>query len=343
MTTEGQQIDKKSLSLLVSDSGFMDLARACVCFANASGGRLLIGVEDRDSAPPAGQRIASDLMDRLRRRVGELTVNVTVTPELRRASNGGEYIELHVARAPNVASTRDGRYYMRIGDQCRPLVGDEVTRLLNERAALPWETLTTQQVPRAAVDPGKFAAFVRDIRASDRVKSSVKEKSPEELLEHYHLAEGSFLTNLGILCLGRRADRARLGSAPVVQFLKYDELGNKVNKLVWDDYDLSPMELVEAVWREVPDFRERYELPDGLYRQYVPAYDEVVVRELLVNALVHRPYTQRGDIFLNLHPDRLEVVRSVAARSHNLEHSPRVAPPKRPSGARLPRLETHGA
>ena len=33
-----------------------------------------------------------------------------------------------------------------------------------------------------------------------------------------------------------------------------------------------------------------------------------MVRELLVNALVHRPYTQRGDIFLNLHPDRLEVV-----------------------------------
>jgi ATP-dependent DNA helicase RecG len=40
----------------------------------------------------------------------------------------------------------------------------------------------------------------------------------------------------------------------------------------------------------------------------VPVYDEIVVRELLVNALVHRPYTQRGDIFLNLYPDRLEVV-----------------------------------
>ena len=38
------------------------------------------------------------------------------------------------------------------------------------------------------------------------------------------------------------------------------------------------------------------------------AYAEKVLRELLVNALVHRPYTQRGDIFLNLHPDRLEVV-----------------------------------
>jgi ATP-dependent DNA helicase RecG len=40
----------------------------------------------------------------------------------------------------------------------------------------------------------------------------------------------------------------------------------------------------------------------------VQAFDEIIVRELLVNALVHRPYTQCGDIFLNLHPDRLEVV-----------------------------------
>ena len=68
------------------------------------------------------------------------------------------------------------------------------------------------------------------------------------------------------------------------------------------------VELVDAIWNTIPDFHESYELPDGLYRQHLPAYDKRVVRELLVNALVHRPYTQRGDIFLNLHPDRFEIV-----------------------------------
>jgi ATP-dependent DNA helicase RecG len=81
-----------------------------------------------------------------------------------------------------------------------------------------------------------------------------------------------------------------------------------VNKLAWDDHTLSPIELIEAIWQQVPDFKEHYELPEGLYRQNIPAFDEVVIRELLVNAFVHRPYTQRGDIFLNLFPDRLEVV-----------------------------------
>ena len=66
------------------------------------------------------------------------------------------------------------------------------------------------------------------------------------------------------------------------------------------------MELIEAVWQEIPDFREHYELPSGLFRTTLPVYDEVVVRELLVNALVHRPYTQRGDIFLNLRVDLLK-------------------------------------
>ena len=45
-----------------------------------------------------------------------------------------------------------------------------------------------------------------------------------------------------------------------------------------------------------------------MLRTRLPAYDELVVREVLVNAFVHRPFTQRGDIYLNFQLDRLEVV-----------------------------------
>src|SRR4030067_636954 len=159
-----------------------------------------------------------------------------------------------------------------------------------------------------AVEADKLARLLDGIRASDRVKDSVKEKGADELLAHYGLAQGGTLTRLGVLLLGGTADRRALGTAPLVQAIKYDEQGQKINKWVWDDCALSPVELVDAVWREVPDFRESYEVAEGLYRRSVPAYDEKVVRELLVNALVHRPYTQQGDIYLNLHPDRLEVV-----------------------------------
>ena len=309
MSLEGQLLDQKSLRAVTGKTAdWNEIAKDCIAFANATGGRLLLGIEDGQDAPPAGQHIPADLSDTVRRKLAERTVNVTVLPHVVTASNGGQYIELRISRALAVASTTDGRYFLRVADQSRPVTGDDVMRLASERSALPWETQITLHIPRGEVDAAKLKKLLQALRASDRVKSSVKEKSDDEMLDHYQLAQGDTLTNLGVLCLGRQHHRAQLTTAPVIQFIKYDEHGQKVNKLVWDDHTQSPMELIEAVWLEVPDFRERYELPDGLYRQNVPAFDEIVVRELLVNALVHRPYTQRGDIFLNLHPDRLEVV-----------------------------------
>ena len=308
---EGQHLDRKSLRTVTGKTAdFSELAKDCVCFANSQGGQLLIGIEDDGTEPPPGQRVPVDLLDRVRKRVGELTVNVDLAAEVHTSASGAEYVVLTVSRAVGVASTCDGRYFLRIGDDCRPVVGDDVLRLVTERPSVPWETMTSLAVPRSRCDAGKRAALCAALRASDRVKVSVREKTDNELLDHYGLANGKVLTNLGVLLFGAAADRARLGTAPVVQALKYDERGVKVDKYVWDDHALSPVELVDAVWHGIPDFREAYELPDGLLRTRVPAYEEAVVRELVVNALVHRPYTQRGDVFLNLRPDRLEVVNA---------------------------------
>lgn len=306
---EDQNIDHKSLRIITGGTARWDeLAKDCVCFANSLGGRIFIGIENSEFLPPENQIIDPVLIDKIRKRIGELTVNVQVAPQIISAENKGQYIELSVARAMGVASTSDGRYFLRIADGCKPVVGDDVMRLINDRASLPWEAMISLHISRSTVDSKKMDDLLKNLRASDRVKSSVKEKTDQELLDHYGLADRDYLTNLGILLIGVAADRARLGVSPIVQFIKYDELGNKVHKLQWDDYQLSPVELPDAIWQGIPDFRESYELPDGLYRQKVPAFDERVIRELLVNALVHRPYTQRGDIYLNLYPDRLEVV-----------------------------------
>ncbi len=309
MTDENEHFDRKSLRVVTGKSAdFASLAQDCVAFSNGAGGRLLIGIEDGCVEPPADQRVEPTLVDTIRKRIGELTVNVSVVPERATAGNGGEYVIVNIPRGHSVASTNQGRYFLRVGDACQPIVGDDVLRLASERPSAPWESMTALAVPRSHADAAKCAAFSIALRASDRVKLFVKEKSDDELLDHYGLASGALLTNLGVLLLGSPSDRARLGSAPIVQAIRYDERGTKIGKFVWDDHALSPIELINAVWREVPDFRETYELPEGMFRRQVPAFEEVVVRELLVNALVHRPYTQRGDLFLNLHPDRLEVV-----------------------------------
>lgn len=310
MSLEGQSLDYKSLLVVTGKTAdWGELAKDCVAFANAQGGRLLIGIEDGETEPPATQLIPAGLLEQIQRRISEITVNIVLAVQTKKSpSTGGEYIEVIISRSAAPASTSDGRYFLRVADTSKPLVGEEVQRLLNERSAQPWETLTTLGISRRDVDSAKLKKFTDAIRASTRVKNSVKEKSDAELLDHYCLAIDSQLTNLGILCVGRAQDRARLGVAPVIQLIKFDADNHKVNKLSWDDHQLTPMELLEAVWQETPDFRETYELPEGLFRQQVPAYDARVIRELLVNALVHRPYSQRGDIYINLYPDRLQMV-----------------------------------
>lgn len=80
---EGERLDCKSLRVVTGRAAdFADLAHDCVAFANGSGGRIVVGIEDRQAHPSAGQRIEPGLLDRISKRVGELTVNVRVLPEL---------------------------------------------------------------------------------------------------------------------------------------------------------------------------------------------------------------------------------------------------------------------
>ena len=305
---ENQTCDKKSLRLITTKADWQQLAKDCIAFANAAGGKLLIGIEDGEELPPVGQQIPDALLEQVVKKVGQHSLNVRLAPKKIVASNGAEFLELTVSRnAQNIAGTTDGRYFLRVADTCRPLLPDELGRLLADKEAIAWELRTAGQVPLTAIDQVKRAEFLRAIRQSDRVSPFAKSKSDAEILASYFFTKGGYLTNLGVLWIGRREDRAALSHPTVIQFIKFDESDRKVNKIVWDDFSLNPKELIEAVWSEIPDWKESYELSDGLFRKNIPHYDEVVIREVIANALVHRPYTTRGDVFLNLHHDRLEV------------------------------------
>lgn len=309
---EGTLFDRKSLKTVIGKTkNFGELAKDCVAFANSRGGSLHIGIEDNQLLPPANQRVPKDLPDIIVKRLNELTINVGLKADLIVAANGGEYIILTILMSrTSVASTTTGQYYLRDNDKSRPVLPDELLRLVADKSAYCWETKVTQNVPFDACDPSKLNAFYQAIHNSDRVSAFVKEKSSRELLLYYQMLdeETGYLTNLGILWVGKTSHRARLLYSPVVQFIKYDAAENKTQKVMWDDYSKNPMELIEDIWQTVPDWKESYEVSNGLWRKHIPAYDEKVVRELLCNAIVHRPYTTRGDIFINVYPDRMTIV-----------------------------------
>jgi ATP-dependent DNA helicase RecG len=307
---EHTQLDKKSL-LCFADSKkvkWKELAQDCVAFANTRGGLLIFGVEDSESEPKSDQVIRPDLVNQVQSRIFQSTIGVSLAADIETHPNGG--MTLNVTVHPNrqsLAATTNGKYYYRVGDKSVPVLPDMLPRLLAEKDMFVWETQVTGSVPADRFDPLKLNNFLSGIQTSERVSSFVKEKSPSEILDHYFFTQNGYLTNLGILWIGGRNDRAQLRHAPMIQFIKYDAQEQKIRKIAWDDYSMNPLELIEAVWREIPEWREFTEFPDGIFRKAIPHYEEVVIRELLANALVHRPYTTAGDIFINLYPDYLEI------------------------------------
>ncbi|MBO7597921.1 MAG: putative DNA binding domain-containing protein [Bacteroidales bacterium] len=307
---ESTTYDKKSLKTVQGKtSDFSELAKDCVAFANAKGGSLHIGIEDDNEFPPENQIIDPLLPEKIVKRINELTINVGLFAQIITAENGGQYIDLKIFPANMaIAGTTKGQFYYRDSDKTRPLMPDELSRLMTDKPAYNWETTVSAKINLEKADNTKLKNFVKQIRNSDRVSAFVKDKNDEELLAYYQMIDDNrLLTNLGILWIGTQEQRARLLYSPIIQYIKYDTDDNKVLKYTWDDYQLNPQELMEDIWQKIPDWKESNEISDGLWRKNIPAYNEKVVRELLCNAIVHRPYTTRGDIFIKLYPDRMEI------------------------------------
>ncbi|TXK75054.1 ATP-binding protein [Mesonia sp. K4-1] len=305
---ENSHFDKKSLKLIQGKTAnWQELAKDCVCFANGVGGEIHIGIEDDKKLPEASQKITSSLVDKINKKIPQLTLNVGIIPTIATAENGGEFINLKVLQSKQtIACTSNGKYYMRVADECRPLMPEDMSRVAADKQAFIWEEKVVRKVKLAAADYQKRDTLLSDIINSERVSGFVKEMSREELLEYYLLTAEEYLTNLGVLWFGSRKDRALLHYAPTIQFIKYDETGNKINKLLWDDFTKNPKELLNEIIA-LPDWKESVEISDGIFRKTIPNYDIEVIREIIANALVHKVYTMRGDIFINLYHDRLEV------------------------------------
>ena len=307
---ENSLYDKKSLREITGKSAdWNEVAKDCVAFSNAQGGVIDYGIEDDADAPPADQKVSEDIVINLEKKINGKTHNVSAHAEILTHENGGQYIRLHIARGTSSASTTSGKYFTRVSDESRPLTGDDITRLSAEKGYYRWEDEESKWSWKDS-DKEKLKMLLQNLRTSNRVSDFVKQKEDKELLDYYFLTveESDKMTNLGVLFIGTQSQRGRLMNAPVVQCIQFDQYGDKVWKYLIDDFTKNPQEIIEAIWNNVPVWRESNEISDGLFRKEIPAYDEAVVRELTCNALVHRPYTVRGDIFINIHPDRIEVV-----------------------------------
>lgn len=134
--SETQWLDFKTEKLSAKET-YQDLAEASVCFANASGGTVVVGVADTGSGPEVfvGTRLDGQIV---RSRIHELTqpALTVIASELNWA--GARLLVIEIPEGLDVYSTGKGIFTQRWNDSCLPMRPADVTRLSDERSGVDW-------------------------------------------------------------------------------------------------------------------------------------------------------------------------------------------------------------
>lgn len=133
---ESQTLDFKAPSRTATET-FANLTDAAVCFTNAAGGTIVLGVVDDVPGPEA--IVGTDLSaSAVRRTIHERTspgLDVTVDDVV---IDGHTLLVITVPEGLEVYGTAKGRYSWRRETDCLPMTADDVGRLREERASEDW-------------------------------------------------------------------------------------------------------------------------------------------------------------------------------------------------------------
>jgi ATP-dependent DNA helicase RecG len=310
MSVETSSKEFKSIQKIrTGDKGFKDLAITCVSLANAQGGTIFIGFDDKKKLPPENQFIEPEEINYSVSRLRSLCFNVAlVGSDVALYNNGSQYFTIYVSPSmKSIATTSDGKIYIRIADKCEPVRNEDIHRLACEKQAYQWELVCPKTLKINDIDINYIRNFTNDIRKSDRVSEHIKQMTDEEIIENYNFVYGDYLTYLGILWLGNAAQRSHIAYPITVQYIVYDHLERKIRKEDWHDNLLNPAQLLLDIERKAVELTYFHEFPDGLFRKQVRHYHPKVIRELLLNAFAHKSFTISGDIIIAVYPDRIEI------------------------------------
>lgn len=304
--------------------GLEDLA----AFANTRGGSLVIGVDDD------GTVVGFDPTDaELRTILGEIVDTLDLRPEVVRlpTNTGARVLELRVMPPGRLVSC-NGRYLVRVGTTNRTMTDEELARRSLEVSGQSWDSLPGGT--DRDIDPERVAWFA-DVARRGRLPHASSSDRPEAVLNNIGLRRDGRPTRAGVLVFGFnpsllvpacRVHVGRFSQGRILDDRMFE--GNLLTQLEGvlgrlETYLLSRLEVSASegtrmgVGRIIGGTGERYApnpaIPDSLLtivevqRREVWEYPLVALREALVNALIHRDYSDPGDVQVRVHDDSLEI------------------------------------
>lgn len=289
-----------------------DLVSAVVCLANAEGGHLLIGVEDNRRVTGARARhgAVTDLV-RLQAMVRARTVpGIEIVAELVTTPHGN-VLCLQVPRSAGVVSTADGLCVRRIvgaqGPECIPYHPHEHVARGFDYGAGDFSAQLCREAGWRALDPLQFER-ARQLIAALRGDATLLELDDREMAKALRVVETQgeeLIPNMaGLLLFGRQAE---LEQHLPTHEAAFQVLTADADVRVNDFFRQPLLELSELILARFDARAQEREVQVGLIRVPVPDYSRNAFREALLNALFHRDYRRLAAVYVQWHPDRLEL------------------------------------
>ncbi|WNG23126.1 transcriptional regulator [Cystobacter fuscus] len=273
-----------------------DLAGDVVCFANASGGALIIGVDNKQPGPPAFKGTDLD-SDEVRKRVYELSNPHLLVEAEERQYAGARLLVLFVQQSLEVHADMQGRARRRVATDCLPMNPDEVARLREERRDFDW---SSQPSGRTLKDVSPTALEV--------ARRSLSTLTDEARRKYARLSDRDLLAALGVV--SEQGDLLRAGEllfcetplSPLLQYHYRQTPGGEPRAIERIETPLvlafeKVLGLVQARLNQTP-----ISLPNGQQID-ITDFPQLAIREALANAIVHQDYRLRRPVFIDHSPE----------------------------------------
>lgn len=318
ITTE--KCEKQNLELKKASNGTPEkLYSTLSSFSNQIGGGIIVfGIDENEGYDIAGVYDAQDLQ----KKVGEqaLQMEPVVRPLFTVAQINGKLIvsaeisECDIFDKPCFykGSGRLRGSYIRVGDSDQPMTEYEIYSYEAYKRRIHDELRTVDKATLKYLSKDRIAEYLIKIR---RQKVNLVNLSDERLLETQGIVKNGLLTITGLMLFGEYPQEffPQLSvTAMAVQGRAIGELG-KDNERFIDNRRIEgtiPQMLEDAL----SFIRRNMKIKTIINKDGVRAdkyeYPLVAVREIVLNALIHRDYsihTERSPIRLVMYDDRLEL------------------------------------
>ena len=315
------------LELKVKLSNSERIAQGIVALANTGGGTIVFGVNDQMRVE--GIDHPEEVQDELVRICREEIIP-SLIPFIDRIAfdNGRRIVALDVQGKRRPYRTRDGRFFIRVGENKRETSPEELSTLLDDARPLLYEDIPVTQAAIRDIDEAHLWTFMRAFEGAAFDESTVKDYPTSEILERYLMLgvksqDEIAPTVAGMLLFG--GDESVTKLLPRTSIIATRFGGDNVKAPIIERVELpgNLATLYEAALRFVSRYCDLWDArparsTNGSESPIVARanYHRAVICEAVANALIHRDL----------------VVRDVTTRLHIFDRAVEVVNPRRSAG-----------